>query len=89
MTEAVFREMKSGEITAVFEDLLMSDRSCKRTGTPDWKLKWSNGRLTDLNARRDIPVFHFVDMKNAPGISSFDLSEKTDSFTIGSNGFQA
>lgn len=87
MTDLIFREEKKGGLTTRFHDLIFSDRAFKRWGLKNWNLTWNNGKLFECVSQREIPVFHFVELKN-------NLKEKKDikktvkeSFALNNKGF--
>ena len=65
MTDLIFREVEDAKLSIQFHDLIYSDRAFKRSGNNNWMLSWKNGELFEINSGEEIPVFHFVDLKNS------------------------
>ena len=87
MTDVVFQEEAKEGLSTHFEDFIYSDRAYKRTRQNNWTIRWENGKLYELHKNREIPVFHFVDLKNnlsKPGTDHIDL---ISGFSVNKDGF--
>ncbi|HEC43782.1 MAG TPA: hypothetical protein ENI20_13245 [Bacteroides sp.] len=64
MTDVVFQEKTKDGLSTYFNDLMYSDRAYQRINHKYWTIKWENGKLYELRDNREIPVFHFVELKS-------------------------
>ena len=88
MTDLIWRKFAEGNLSVSFHDYLSSDRTYQRAGKKNWKISWKNGKLIGFNNSKEIPAFHFVDLKNRMDDLKIELKNIPDDFNLNSEGFQ-
>ena len=85
-TEVLHKEIKEKKIKVAFRNIISSDVAHYRVGMKNWKISYMKGILYDLMEGKQIPVFHFKDLKNS---TNFSVEEYTgvDEFYITPDGF--
>ncbi len=78
MTEAVWKAQKSNKLKAYFKEVLISDEHLKRVNRiHNWKMKYVNGKLFNMQSKREIFAFHFrkTKLNNDFTIKSLETKE--------------
>lgn len=63
-TETIWAESVKGNIKAIFMDLMLSDRKMERSNLREINISWHKGNLKNNFDKKNICVFHFIDLKN-------------------------
>jgi len=87
MTDVVIGLANKGALSVSFQDLIFSDRALARAGKKKWKITWEKGRIFFQGINLEIPVFHFVDLKNKIEIKDPKSIEISEKFSLDQDGF--
>jgi hypothetical protein len=87
MTDVIFNQVNNRVLSVSFQDWIISDRAYRRAGRKKWEVVWKDGVLMDRHSKREVPVFHYIDLKTGMECEDVSPLEIPDIFTLDQDGF--
>ena len=86
MTEAILTAHRNKSVKALFLNNLLTDPYFSRIKRKNWELNWEEGRLTELESKREYMAFHFQDNKLRPEFKIVQPNNEFSRFTVSPSG---